>query len=88
MPNPSSTWGFCAWPGFRRSRDTCLRSGDLLVETSLTGPDLPYSFQELVEIVFAELFALLEAFIVQDESFYDEFAEGFGGPDAEAGSFY
>ena len=61
---------------------------DLLVEASLAGSDLLYSFQKLVEIIFAELFPLLESFVVEDESFNDEFAEGLCGPNTEAGGFY
>lgn len=62
--------------------------GDLLVETALACTDLSDPFEEFVEIIFAEFFALFESFVVENESFDNEFAEGFGRPDSEAGGFY
>jgi hypothetical protein len=63
------------------------RSYDWPSAEALPAPLVADSFEELVEIVLAEIFALFQAFVVEDEAFDDVFPEGFCGPDAKASGF-
>lgn len=60
--------------------------GNLLVNAPFTGTDAADPLQQLEEVHFAEdLLALLQAFIVQHETFADVIRENLGGPDAKMG---
>ena len=60
--------------------------GNLLVDAPFTGSDGTYPLQQFQEVIFAEdLFALLQAIIVQHKPFADVLIENLGGPDAELG---
>ena len=61
--------------------------GDLLPDTALAGSDRTDALKQLAEIVLAEnRLALLQTFIVHNETLLDILLQGFGSPDPEPGS--
>ena len=58
--------------------------GDLLVEAPLGRADVLNPAEQFLEVVEG-LVRVLQALVIEDKAFDDEFAEFLGGPDAEAG---
>ena len=55
-------------------------TGDFLIKPPLAGPDFADALQQFVKVIFAETFALLQAFIIEYKTFDNKLFERLGSP--------